>query len=269
MTTFDEYERRTWAGQAEAFAASRARLCAYPIPQLLDAAAVGEGVRVLDVGCGTGTVTAAAAQRGAKVTAVDAEPSMVALTVRTAPDAEVLAAVLPELPFEDGAFDAAVGNFVLNHVGRPRETLVELRRVVRPGGRIALTIWAEPAPAGQSLLHRTVEAAGVPRPAHLPPVAAADAFPHTADGLTGLLATAGLDDSTCGTLRWDHHATAAEWWSGGPASGVAYVGQLYLSQPDDVRARMKRQFDVLAAELLGQDGRLILPHAALLASARR
>lgn len=268
VTAFDEYERRTWAGRADAFAGSFATLCAYPVPQLLDAAAVGEGVRLLDVGTGTGTVAAAACERGAKVTAVDAEPSMVELAARAVPSAEVLTAVLPELPFEDGVFDAVVGNFVLNHVGRPREALAELRRVVRPGGRIALTIWAVPAPAGQALLGRAVEAAGVSRPSHLPPVAAEDDFPRSPDGLAELMTSAGLRVATCQTLTWDHRASAEEWWSG-PAAGVAFIGQLLLSQPDETRAQVKEHFDALSQEFLGEDGLLVLPHAALLVNGCR
>ena len=130
VTAFDAYERRTWAGRAEAFAGSFAQLCAYTVPQLLDAAGVRAGVRVLDVGTGTGTAAVAACRRGAKVTAVDAEPSMVELAARAAPAADVRVAVLPQLPFDDGRFDAVVGNFVLNHVGRPRDALAELRRVL-------------------------------------------------------------------------------------------------------------------------------------------
>ncbi|MEH0845245.1 hypothetical protein V6U81_22915 [Micromonospora sp. CPCC 205711] len=76
MTSFDDHERDRWAGRAEAYRRSFALLCAYPVGELLDAAGVGPGGRVLDVGCGTGTVTARAADRGA---AVDAEPGMPAL----------------------------------------------------------------------------------------------------------------------------------------------------------------------------------------------
>ncbi|MGW6914683.1 class I SAM-dependent methyltransferase [Kitasatospora sp. NPDC054939] len=268
MTAFDEYERRAWAGRAEAFGGSFARLCAYPVPWLLDAAGVGEGIRLLDVGTGTGTAAAAACERGARVTAVDAEPGMVELAGRAVPCAKVLTAVLPRLPFEDGAFDAVVGNFVLNHVGRPGDALAELRRVVRPGGRIALTIWADPAPAGQSLLGRAVEAAGVTRPPHLPPLAAEHDFPRTPEGLGALLAGAGLREPSCRLLRWDHRASTEEWWSG-PAAGVAFIGQLLLSQPEEIRAEVKRHFEALSRDLLDEDGLLRLPHAALLVSAGR
>lgn len=162
VTVFDDAERRTWAGRAEAYAASFAGLCAYPVPMLLDAAEVRAGTRVLDIGTGTGTVARAAAGRGAKVTAVDAEPGMVALAARVAPGANARVAALPDLPFTDGEFDAVVGNFVLNHVGQPHVCLTELRRVTRPGGRVALT-FGPPTAAGQALFGRALQAAGVSR----------------------------------------------------------------------------------------------------------
>ncbi|MEU6199539.1 class I SAM-dependent methyltransferase [Streptomyces sp. NPDC047061] len=269
MTTFDRSERLMWAGQGAAYAGSFAKLCAYPVPQLLDAAGVGPGVRMLDVGTGPGTVAAAAGARGATVTAVDAEPTMVELAGQAAPTAHVSVAALPELPFADGEFDAVVANFVLNHVGRPKVALAELRRVVRPGGRIALTIWAMPPAAGQALIGRAIQAGGAVRPPHLPAgLDPDDEFPRDESGLTELLDAAGFREAECETLRWDHRASADEWWSG-PASGVAFGGRMLLSQTPRIRAEIKRHFDLLSSEFAGEDGLLSLPHAALLARARR
>ncbi|MFD4027320.1 class I SAM-dependent methyltransferase [Streptomyces sp. NPDC058576] len=132
-TPFDVAERRIWSGKAEAYADTYARLCAHPAAALLDAAEVGPGSRVLDVGCGSGTVSAEAVARGASAYAVDAEPGMAAATRRAVPGVGTHIARLPELPYADDTFDAVVGNFVLNHVGRPRAALTELRRITRPG----------------------------------------------------------------------------------------------------------------------------------------
>ncbi|MGW7002098.1 class I SAM-dependent methyltransferase [Streptomyces sp. NPDC054933] len=265
MTVFDEAERRTWAGRAAAYAVSFARLCAYPVPALLDAGGVLSGSCVLDIGTGTGSVAKAAGERGAKVTAVDAEPGMVALAAEAVPEADVRIAVLPELPFADGEFDVVVGNFVLNHVGRPRVVLDELHGLTRPGGRIAMTIWAAPTAAGQALFGRALQAAGVTRHAHLPVLAAEEDFQRNAEGFAGLLHDAGLTGVRCETLACDHRATAEEWWSG-PAAGVASVGQVVVSQPAEVIAEIKRHYDSLSVEFAGADGVLVLPQAALLAS---
>ncbi|MFE1320422.1 class I SAM-dependent methyltransferase [Kitasatospora phosalacinea] len=273
-TAFDANERTAWAGRGDAYAASFGRLCARPVGELLDAAGVAAGSRVLDVGTGPGTVAAAAGARGAEVTAVDAEPSMLELARRHAPQACAVLATLPELPFPDGEFDAVVANFVLNHVGRPLLALAELRRVLRPGGRLALTIWSgSPAP-GQTLVPRALQAAGAVRPPHLGPLDPADDFPRTTDGLAGLLTAAGLREADCRTLDFDHATTVDEWWSG-PASGVATVGQTLLAQSPEVRAAARSHYERLATEYrTGPDGTnspdaLLLPHSALLATAVR
>ncbi|MGG2459612.1 class I SAM-dependent methyltransferase [Streptomyces sp. RGM 3693] len=266
QTPFDASERRAWAGRAAAYAAGFGRLCAYTVPRLLDAAGVGEDTRVLDVGTGTGTAAAVACARGARVTAVDTEPDMVHSAAAAVPEATVQVAALPHLPFPDGAFDAVVGNFVLNHVGRPGAALAELRRVTRPGGRIALTIWSAPPASGQALLGRAVQAAGVPRPLDIPALAPEDDFPRTEDGLAELLRTAGrLAGVRCATVSWEHRTTPEEWWCG-PAAGVATIGRVVTSQGPATTERIRRHFVELAAEFAAPDGQLVLPHAALLAS---
>lgn len=268
FTAFDASERRIWAGRAQAYADGFATLCAHPVPRLLDAARVRQGVRVLDVGTGTGAAAAAACERGAAVTGVDAEISMVELAARAVPAAEMHLAALPQLPFSDGMFDAVTGNFVLNHVGRPQAALAELRRVVRPGGRLAVTIWAAPAAAGQTLLARAVEAAGAVRPPHVPALAPGDDFPRTERGLADLITSVGLKDVVCERLHWDHRTPAEEWW-GGAAAGVGAIGQTLASQPHHTVAEIKRHFDLLSTEFADSTGQLALPHTALLAHARR
>ncbi|MGW0534896.1 class I SAM-dependent methyltransferase [Streptomyces sp. NPDC003032] len=259
-----EVTLRAWAGQADAYAGGFAGLCAYPVPWLLDAAEVREGVRLLDVGTGTGTAAAGACERGAKVTAVDAEPGMLARAARTAPEADVRSAALPHLPFADDEFDAVVANFVLNHVGQPRKALTELRRVTRPGGRTAVTIWAAPSAPGQAVLGRAVQAAGVTRPADLPALDPEEDFPRDEEGLAALLGRAGLRNAGCAALAWDHRTTPEEWWSG-PAAGVATIGRIVTSQPPAVIAEIKDRFESLCAEFADADGAIALPHAALLA----
>ncbi|MFI0788963.1 class I SAM-dependent methyltransferase [Streptomyces lydicus] len=263
-TPFDDSERRAWAGSAAAYGAGFGRLCAYTVPWLLDAAGVAEGARVLDVGTGTGSVAAAAGARGARVTDVDAEPDMARRARDLVPGARVQIAALPQLPFRDGRFDATVGNFVVNHVGRPRAALAELRRVTRPGGRIALTLWATPPAPGQALLGRAVRAAGVERPPEVPALAPEDDFPRTVDGVTGLLRGAGLVRAGCRRLVWDHRTTPEEWWHG-PAAGVATIGRIVTGRGPAVAERIRRQFAALAVEFTKPDGTLVLPHAALLA----
>lgn len=267
MTAFDDAERRIRAGTAEAFGRTYARICAYPVSVLLDAAGVGAAVNVLDAGTGTGTVAVAASARGATVIAVDADPDMVGLAREAAKDAQVSVATLPSLPFAAGQFDAAVANFVLNHVGRPLAALRELRRVTRPRGTVAVTIWAHPQGSGQKLIGRAVQAAGVTRPDDLPFLAPEDDFPRTANGLTDLLAGAGLTEPSSQIIEWEHRVAAEDWWSG-PAAGVSFFGHLIVRQSPEKVAEIKRHFDDFSSEFATPDGMLALPHTALLATGR-
>ncbi|MFC4088637.1 class I SAM-dependent methyltransferase [Micromonospora sp. GCM10011541] len=239
-------------------------MCAYPAEALLDAAAVRAGPRVIDVGTGPGTVAARALRRGAEVVAVDAEPDMLDAAGRHAPGAELHEAVLPVLPFPAGGFDAAVANFVLNHVADPAAAAAELRRVVRPGGAVAVTIWPSPRPPLQRLWGEAVAAAGVEAPTDLPRLAPEHDFPRTEDGLTGLLAAAGLTDVRCVTLAWEHRADPEAWWAR-PANGIGTIGLVLERQPTAVRERIRQQYDLLSARYRDTDGQLALPTAALLA----
>ncbi|WP_433796122.1 class I SAM-dependent methyltransferase [Actinoplanes sp. CA-252034] len=266
MTAFDEYEREQWAGRAAAYQGSFASLCAHPAGALLDAARAGTGDRLLDVGTGIGTVAALACARGARVTAVDAEPSMVQAARHRVPAAEVHEAILPGLPFADGAFDAVVANFVINHVGDPVAAVRELRRVTRPGGRVAITIWPYPQPPAQQLWTTIFDAAGVQRLTDLPRVAPDKDFPRTADGLTGLLHRAGLLDAVCETVTWTHRVDPETWWSG-PAAGIGSAGALLRRQAPATVDRIRTEYDRHTAAFRDADGLLALPTAALLAAA--
>jgi SAM-dependent methyltransferase len=269
MTGFDRFERRSWQGKAAAFEASFGLLCAHTVPEVVAAAGAGPGVRLLDVGTGTGAAAGAAVRLGAEVTAVDGEPSMVARAAELVPEASVHHAILPELPFADDSFDAVTANFVLNHVERPRTVLAELRRVLRPGGRIALTVWTNPRGSGQELIGRALAAAGAVRPSGLPAGLDADEeFARTDEGLAALLTGAGFAGAAARTLAWDHVADPEVWWSGS-ATGISFAGAVLTAQTPPVAAEVRRRYDEFAAEFRTPDGLLALPHTAVLAHATR
>ncbi len=114
----------------------------YEKPAMLALAGDVEGRRVLDAGCGAGPFAAALRDRGAQVTGFDASPAMVALArQRLGPDIPVLVADLTEpLPFATGEYDDVVASLVLHYLEDWSGPLAELRRVLRPGGRLLMSV---------------------------------------------------------------------------------------------------------------------------------
>jgi SAM-dependent methyltransferase len=139
--SYKAFESAGWSERAESFDTLVGRATAAAIEPLLDAAGVGSGTRVVEVGCGVGTLAAAAAARGAAVTGTDIAEGMVAAARRRHPGIEFLHADGEALPLQDAAFDAALAAFVINHMPDAERGAAELVRVTRPGGRVATAMW--------------------------------------------------------------------------------------------------------------------------------
>jgi ubiquinone/menaquinone biosynthesis C-methylase UbiE len=101
--------------------------------------------RVLDVACGTGAVTRLLVERvapGGEVTGLDLSERMLEVARSAVPGATFVAADARELPFANASFDAATCQQGLQFVPEPVLALRELRRVLGPGGRAGLALWA-------------------------------------------------------------------------------------------------------------------------------
>lgn len=111
---------------------------------LCDAAAIAPGARVLDVACGTGATTRAAKARagpGGSVIGLDRNADMLAVARSHASEIRWVEGRAEELPFADHSFDAVLCQFGLMFFDDRPAALSEMRRVVRPVGRIALSVW--------------------------------------------------------------------------------------------------------------------------------
>ncbi|MER7082175.1 Methyltransferase domain-containing protein [Saccharopolyspora kobensis] len=143
---YSELEARRLGDQANALAALLHEGTSYPA-----------GSKVLEVGCGIGaqTVHLVASSPGARIVAVDVNDASLAQArarvAATAPDAQVewCRADLFDLPFPEASFDHLFVCFVLEHLRDPQRALVELRRLLRPGG----TITAIEGDHGSALFH--------------------------------------------------------------------------------------------------------------------
>lgn len=96
------------------------------------------GRKVLDAGCGDGTLVGALAARGATVTGVDADPAMLSMAQANAPGASFIQGRVERLPLPDASFDVVAAVAVLCFAPDPAGAMRELTRVLRPGGRLVL-----------------------------------------------------------------------------------------------------------------------------------
>ncbi|WP_137121311.1 class I SAM-dependent methyltransferase [Segeticoccus rhizosphaerae] len=114
------------------------------IDALAERTQLGEVSTVADVGTGTGFVAAGLAGRAAAVIGVDNAPAMLAVARQSldalgADNVTLIEGEIDALPLPDDSVDAAVANMVLHHAPDPAAMIAEMARVVRPGGRIAVT----------------------------------------------------------------------------------------------------------------------------------
>ncbi|WP_369374743.1 class I SAM-dependent methyltransferase [Promicromonospora sp. Populi] len=112
---------------------------------LLRTARVGQGARVLDVGCGTGELLEHLQELGAVPSGVDPARRMAELARARAVGADVRPGDFERLPFDDGVFDALLAVNALQFAEDQEHALAEAARVLVPGGVVGLAGWAERA----------------------------------------------------------------------------------------------------------------------------
>jgi ubiquinone/menaquinone biosynthesis C-methylase UbiE len=134
---------RSYDDVAETYERVHAPRFAQPASDLVSLAGVTTGMRVLDVGTGTGVAAEAAATAGAWVVGIDRSRGMVAVGSRARPKLTLIAADAVDLPFPAGVFDAVVSNFVLAQFTKAETALHDIVRVLRPGGAMAMSVWAD------------------------------------------------------------------------------------------------------------------------------
>jgi SAM-dependent methyltransferase len=146
FSAFGEMERRSWsdAARASGYVELFATAPDQAIDHLLDAAGANRDLKVLDLCCGQGNVAEALLRRGSHVVGVDFSPAMLAFARKRARNATFIEADAQDLPFDDAEFDIVVSNLGVCHVPDQPRALTEARRVLRSGGKFAMTVWCGP-----------------------------------------------------------------------------------------------------------------------------
>jgi ubiquinone/menaquinone biosynthesis C-methylase UbiE len=130
--------------------------------RLLELAGIQRGQSVLDIGCGTGTLAIAATTRvgsTGSVVGIDPSPQMIARATRKAARAGARAtfqrAVAEQLPFPDAHLDLVLSTLMFHHLPRStrRQCALEIRRVLKPGGRVFVADFGKPQNRRSLLAH--------------------------------------------------------------------------------------------------------------------
>lgn len=206
---------------------------------VLDALGVGPGVRLLDVGCGSGYALAMAAQRGARVSGLDITPELLAIARERVPEAELVEGTMDQLPFPDASFDVVTAFNALPFATDPATAVRETARVTVPGGRVAATTFAEAERNQSTALHEALEPlralrAGTDTGTNTDTGGSASHLPYVLSGPGGLerlLRAGGLEPEQGGEvpLVWGHpdadSAVRAVLASGGGAMAIDAAGE--------------------------------------------
>lgn len=220
-------------------------------PRLATAASLRPGHEVLDVACGTGVATREAAARvgaGGSVVGLDRNAGMLATARRRSPELDWREGRAEALPFDDAAFDAVLCQFGLMFFDDRADALAEMRRVLRPGGRLALAVWdglaRTPGYAAMTDLLRALfgdelaEALGAPF-----------VLGNTSE-LAALFAAAGMEDASIATAVGQARFPSVDDWVRTDIKGWTLADMLDERQ----FARLRREAPLALGAFVAADG---------------
>lgn len=206
-------------------------------PVFADFAELADGSSVADVGAGTGALTGELAARGLRVAAADPSPQFVDAIRAHLPEADVHVAPAEELPWADERFDASLAQLVVAFMSDANAGVGEMRRIVKPGGTIAVCMWDRQGMEMLAAVWRAREAIGSRAPM-------TDARYRTREEIESLFGD-GFENMRTELIETDaSYAGFDEFWSvlsGGAGPAGAWLATLEGEQRDAAHAELYRQ----------------------------
>lgn len=270
LNDFADIERTGWSdpGIARHYAENFAEATAQCVPALLAGAGVRAGAEALNLCCGHGILAEGLHRRGARVTGLDFSAAMLGMAAARVPGACFVQGDAMALPFEDDGFDCITIGFGIPHVPDPPRVFAEAARVLREGGRLAYSVWRDPAEAGGAFAYVFRAIAR-----HGDPAVALPAGPGAHDYADLGMAARALADA--GFAAPDFDLVQSAWTAADPAApyynfrdGSVRGAALLRAQAADRQAAIR---DAVAEEVkreLGEVGPWRIPIPAIVVSAQ-
>jgi ubiquinone/menaquinone biosynthesis C-methylase UbiE len=214
-------------------------------PLFADFAGVEAAQKVVDVGAGTGALTAELLRRGADVAAADPSPPFVAALQRKFPGSDMRAAPAEDLPWPDETFDAALAQLVLTFMNDAPAGVAEMRRVVRPGGVVAACMWDRQGMDMLAAIHRTQQSLAASGPTE-----ARTAY-RSREEVEGLFLGSGFADVKTELLEVEReYAGFDEFWDA-MQGGVGPAGAWLKTLDDETRTKAREELHRQVGEPAG------------------
>jgi SAM-dependent methyltransferase len=218
--------------------------------RLVRFAGIQPGMRVLDVGCGTGVVAITAARLGATVKGADLTPQLLERARENSQiasvDVEWTEADVEQLPFGDGEFDVVLSQFAHIFAPRPEIAIREMFRVVRTGGTIAFCTWPPELLVGRTALLATRYMPPPPAGVSSPMRWGDPSFIQEQLGKSADQIVFDRQELLVPTLSPQHFRAAIE-RSAGPV--VKMIEALAATNPDRLE-EYRKEFDAIVAEYM-------------------
>jgi SAM-dependent methyltransferase len=158
---FAEFEQQGWEVVSHDYAYWFTPLTRQSVDPLLEAARANPSCRLLDVATGPGVVAAGAVARSIDTIGLDFAFEAIEIASRNVPGAHFEVGDAQAMSYADSSFDVVICAYGIMHMPNPDRALAEMYRVLRPGGRIAVSVWEAPGDEnGFGLLYRSIQQHG-------------------------------------------------------------------------------------------------------------
>jgi ubiquinone/menaquinone biosynthesis C-methylase UbiE len=261
-----DFERVGWGKHVAGYNDAIGPVTRQTVGATLDAARVGPRTRLLDICCGPGMLAEAAAKRGAKTVGLDF-PGVVELARKLVPAAEFQSGNALELPFPDGSFDAVLCGYGIMHVPDPEKGMQEMLRVLRPGGRAAVTVWDNDPRSGLSIVYNAVHDfanlnVGLP---HGPSIFQFSTLGKMRDALAGV----GFANAEATIFPQTWQLKSAQQLLDAIHEGTVRTRAVLAAQTPDVIAKITAYIEAGIADTRAADGTHNVPMPAIIGSGNK